>query len=147
MTLADIIELYSDIRVGSAATDDITDTQLATLKTNAEARLNIILSGRTFTTSAYEELTAYMVLHILKLRPGKGVIVSESVTDSSWKSSISTSSAWMDEIYSRIAEYDSNVGTVTDLSEEADIDGVLRDDHYIPGLSEGHPVRLPHRRY
>jgi hypothetical protein len=145
LTVQQYIHARSTFRIGPEG--DKTSSELAVLESSASRRLSNIVGGRTFSTDETTEMRALLVLDMLQNEHGKGVITSENVTDSSWKSEIKTSSAWMDEIYSRIAEYDSNIGVVTDLTEEADIDGVLRDDHYIEGLSEGHPVRLPHRRY
>jgi len=138
MALADIIELYSEYRVGALATDDITDAQLATLKTNTEARLDRIIGSRAFSTGEYEELTAFIVCDILENRHGKGTIISESVKDSSWKSQVKTSSSWLDRVYAVLAEYDSEHTEISDLSAVADIDGVRRTDSYVPEIMHGY---------
>jgi len=135
MALADIIELYSEYRVGAAATDDITDAQLAILKTNAEARLDRIIGSRTFSTGEYEELTAFIVCDILENRHGKGTIISESVKDSSWKAQVKTSSAWLDRVYATLSEYDSEHAEISDLSA---LDGVRRTDSYVPEIMHGY---------
>jgi len=138
MTLADIIELYSQYRVGSAETDDITDAQLSTLKTNAEARLARIISSRTFSAGELEELTAFLVCDVLENRHGKGTIVSESVKDASWKSQVKTSSSWLDRVYAVLSEYDAEHGEITDISAAADVGGVRRTDSYVPELMQGY---------
>lgn len=142
MTLADIIELYSEFKVGSAATDDITDAQLATLKTNADVRLARIVGSRNFASSETEEMEAYLVLDVLTNRAGKGVLVKDSVKDASWEvQKINSTSSWMDLLNKKIEEYDKAMNIGIDLMSSGDLEaGVRRNDDLIPELMDGYIV-------
>ena len=131
MTLADIIELYSEYQVGTGG--DLTDAQLVTLQTNAEARLNRLIGSRSFSDAEYEEMTAYVVLDILENKPGKGTVTEEKIKDYSWKAKVTTSSYWLDQVFAKISEYDIAISSDIDIG-----DGVIRYDAYSPDVIDAY---------
>jgi hypothetical protein len=141
VTVIDIIHARSKFRIGPDSSCDRTLSEFTTLETLATLRLSKIAGSRTFSANETAEMKALIVLDMLQNEHGKGTIIQESMKDDSWKSNVKTSSQWMDELYQRISEYDQDIGFVLEL----DTSGVLRDDHYIPGISENHPPKLPHR--
>lgn len=132
LTIAKAIELRSEYIIGV----DIKESDLPYYVKMAGNKLNSIIGNRAFSADQLTELKALMICDIVKNKPGKGTIIQESVTDSSWKSNVKTSSYFMDEILTIVTDFDN------DISEVAiNIDPVRRSDSHISGVVDGYPYR------
>jgi hypothetical protein len=116
-----IIHARSKFRIGIDG--DKSNSDFAVLESSAISRLNRIIGTRAFSADEKTEMTALIVLDMLQNEHGKGTIISETITEDSWKSKVNSSSQWMDELYTKIAEYDAPVPTTFSKWE-----GVTRSD-------------------
>ena len=127
MTLADVIETFSEYSVGSEETDDISDAQLSILQAGTSDRVTRLNPG--FIGNELSLFTAYIILDAWENRPGTGPITEKTVKDTRWKvKDPSNSSSWLDLAYRMIAEYKSTQNTTLSVS------GVARCDSKMKGL-------------
>lgn len=122
-TITQIIHARSSIFVIGPEDGDIDPGRIEILTTLATNRLTKMIGGRSLSTDEITELTALVVMDMLQNEHGKGTVISESITDNSWRVNIKTSSPWMDEVLVIIAEYDAKVSTTSLV-----FGGVYRDD-------------------
>jgi hypothetical protein len=121
ITISDAIYTESFFKVTVGFGGKITSEQLTLLQTHVADDVNNFIGNRTITDDLKTRITACFILDIYANKGGKGTIVQETITDSSWKSQIKTSSQYMDRAYTLLANADST-------ADEYDLSGVTRDD-------------------
>jgi len=121
ITISDAIYTESFFKVTVGFGGKITSEQLTLLQAHIADDVNNFIGNRTITEDLKTRITACFILDIYANKGGKGTIVQESVTDSSWKSQIKTSSQYMDRAYALRDNADST-------ADEYDLSGVTRDD-------------------
>src|SRR5665647_3184961 len=109
--LEDLIELYSEYKVGSATTDNITSTQLTLLESSTASQLSRLNPGLSGTELSVFKM--YLILDVWETKSEDSEIASEQIGDHRWTFSKSkTSSRWMDKALSMIATYKPEFGGV-----------------------------------
>lgn len=134
LTITQAIEGQSLLKIGTGK--DIESADLVILQALVADDLVTFCDGR-FTGDALTRIEALFVLDAFVNKPGKGVIVRESVTDNSYQANILSSSGFMD-IAIRIRDKYDLRHDVSTTSGETSTDGVLRDDSYGSELTEGY---------
>jgi hypothetical protein len=125
--------------------------ELESLETMATNRLNNLIGSRTFSVDQLTEMKGLLICDMLKNKPGKGVIVQESVKESSWRANVRTSSYYMDEVLAIIRDYDKkvNLDITTDAVHRLDSykDGIIDGKPYRGNQEEYHPTHNHHTHY
>lgn len=121
LTLSGAILAESFFKVTVGIQGKITIDQLTALETYVADDVNNFIGDRAITDDLKTRITACFILDLYANKGGKGTIVQETVKDSSWRSSIKTSSQYMDRAYTLRDHVDSN-------PDEFDLSGVMRDD-------------------
>lgn len=135
LSITQVMHAISRFTVGPDG--DVNSERLDILTILATNRLNTIIGSRSFSADELTELTALIICDMLQNEHGKGTVTQEAVTDSSYQVNIKTSSRWMDEVYTKCAEYDNN-NQMNSTSDYASADGVLRDDSYPSSITDGY---------
>jgi hypothetical protein len=138
LTITQVILARSDYKLESLG---IGLDRLESLETMATNRLNNLIGSRTFTADQLTEMKGLLICDMLKNKPGKGVIVQESVKENSWRANVRTSSYYMDEVLAIIRDYDKKVNV------DITIDEVHRSDSYKDGIIDGKPYRGNQEEY
>jgi len=99
----------------------VTPTQLTSLQSLVSSDLANFIGLRPIIGDLKTRIEACLILDKWFLRGGKGTVVRESVTDSSWSVNIKTSSPYMDTAVRLRDNMDSFV-------PELDLEGVFRND-------------------
>jgi hypothetical protein len=133
LTITQVILSRSDFRVGINGT--VSPEKLDALTIMATNRLNNLIGSRVFLADQLTELKGLLICDMLKNTSGKGVIVSETIKENSWRANVRSSSYYMDEVLAIIRDYDKK--TNTDITTDA----VSRSDTYIDGVVDGRPYR------
>lgn len=135
LSITQVMHAISRFTVGPDG--DVNSERLDILTVLATNRLNKIIGSRSFSSDELTELTTLIICDMLQNEHGKGTVMQEAVADNSYRVNIKTSSQWMDEVYTKFAEYD-NGNQTNGTSDYASADGVLRDDSYPSSITDGY---------
>jgi len=99
LSVSDAIAAESFFKVTVGSGGKITSEQLTILQAHVADDVNNFIGNRTVTADTKTRITACFILDLYANKGGKGTVVQESVTDSSYKANIKTSSQYMDRAY------------------------------------------------
>lgn len=125
LSVSDAIAAESFFKVTAGTGGIITSEQLTILETHVADDVTNFVGGRVVTPDTLSRITACFILDLYANRGGKGTVVQESVTDSSYKANIRTSSQYMDRAYTLRDNVDASNG-------KSASSGVTRVDAYTP---------------
>lgn len=108
LSVSDAISAESFFKVTVGLGCKITNEQLTSLQALVADDVTNFVGNRIITADVKTRITACFILDLYANKGGKGTIVQESVTDSSWKSNIKTTSQYMDRAYALRDNSDSN---------------------------------------
>ena len=136
LTLADAIYVESFFKVTVGSPGTITTEQLTLLQSEVAESVTNFAGGRNLSEDLKTRITALFILDLKQSGHGKGTIIKETVTDSSWQTNIKSSSSWMDRAISLRDEFD-----VANSAKNISTSPVIRIDSHIDGVVEGPPYR------
>jgi len=136
LSLADAIQVESFFKVTVGSPGTISTEQLTLLQSGVSESVTNFVGGRDVSDDLKTRITALFILDLKQNSHGKGTIIKESVTDSSWQSSIKSSSSWMDRAIGYRDEFDA-----ANAAKNISIDPVIRIDSHIDGVVDGAPYR------
>ena len=136
LTLADAIYVESFFKVTVGSPGTITTEQLTLLQSEVAESVTNFAGGRNLSEDLKTRITALFILDLKQNGHGKGTIIKETVTDSSWQTNIKSSSSWMDRAISLRDEFD-----VANSAKNISTSPVIRIDSHIDGVVEGPPYR------